>query len=136
MKNPATATRLLVAITLLALASCATNTATTNTNARENLLVAAGFKATLATTPQQQAHLQSLPAGKITPVIRGGSTYYILADPAKNELLVGTAGQYEYYQQLKKERNAAIEDETVARMQADTSTPAQWALWGSPLFPQ
>jgi hypothetical protein len=115
------------------LVACATNT--TSTITKENLLIAAGFTVKVASTPQQLAHLQSLPPGKIIQIVKNDQAFYVFAEPAKNQLLFGTPGQYQYYLQLKKERNAALEDETVARMQADTSNAAQWSLWGSPLYP-
>ena len=106
-------------------AACAT---TGNNDGRESLLISAGFKARLATTPQQQAHLNSLPANTITQVVKNGKTYYVLAEPLKNQVLVGTPGQYQYYQQLKKERNAAQQDYTEARSNADTA--GAWNVWG------
>ena len=114
----------LIALLLMA-AACAT---TGNNTDRETLLISAGFKAKLATTPQQQAHLISLPADTITQVVKNGKTYYVLAEPLKNQVLVGTPGQYQYYQQLKKDRNAAQQSYSEARMNADTS--GAWNVWG------
>ncbi|MGB8353715.1 MAG: hypothetical protein WCD79_07510 [Chthoniobacteraceae bacterium] len=113
-------------ILLLAIAAaCATTSSSTG---RETLLISAGFKAKLATTPQQKAYLNSLPAGTITQVVKNGKTYYVLAEPLKNQVLVGTPGQYEYYQQLKKDRNAAQQSYSEARTTADTS--GAWNVWG------
>src|SRR5579871_5175262 len=81
---------------LLALAiGCST------THDTENMLSAAGFKMVPANTPERQAHLNSLPADKITPVQRNGVTYYTFADPKQNVLYVGQEPQYQEYQRLR-----------------------------------
>ncbi|MBV8099693.1 MAG: hypothetical protein JOZ31_11095 [Verrucomicrobia bacterium] len=64
--------RLASIMTLLSLSfGCANTAQTTQT---ENLLSAAGFRTIIATTPQQQQHLQTLPKDAITAVARNGNT--------------------------------------------------------------
>src|SRR5690348_5270364 len=88
--------RIIGTITLLTLAIGGANTQQT-----ENLLSAAGFRTIIATTPQQQQHLQSLPRDAITAVQRKGQTYYVFADPAHNQIYVGNQLQYQRYQRLR-----------------------------------
>jgi len=63
------------AIALAALAAgCTTTTQTQN---KENLLIAAGFKVIIPKTAAQQQKLQSLPASKVSLVQRDGQIYYV-----------------------------------------------------------
>jgi hypothetical protein len=66
----------------------------------ESQLLAAGFKVMVARTPEQQQHLQSLPAGKVTEWQRTGKHFFIYADAAKNRIYVGTPKEYEAYLRL------------------------------------
>ena len=90
--------RVIGAFALLALAvGCA------STQQTENLLSAAGFRTVIVTNPQQQ----QLPPYKVTVAERDGKTYYVYADPARNQNYVGDQSQYQRYRQLKKELEAA-----------------------------
>jgi len=64
------------AIALLALAVGCT---ITQTQSKENPLVAAGFKVITPHTAAQQQKLQALPAGKVTLVQKDGKTYYVFS---------------------------------------------------------
>ena len=111
----------IIAIALAALAiGCATNQFT------ESMLSAAGFKAMPATTPQQQAHLKTLPADKVTTVVRDGKTYYVYPDKAHQMLYVGQAAQYQEYQKLRVQNQLAEEQITAAELQPDGA----WNAWG------
>ena len=90
-QNMKQATNLLIIIGAAALVTFVTGCATTKQT--ENLLSAAGFKAMPATTPQQQAHLKSLPPHKVTMVQRDGKTYYVFPDQAHQVLYVGQDAQ-------------------------------------------
>ena len=70
------------AIALLALAVGCT---ITQTQSKENPLVAAGFKVITPHTAAQQQKLQALPAGKVTLVQKEGKTYYVFPDAANNQ---------------------------------------------------
>jgi hypothetical protein len=69
----------------------------------ENLLSAAGFRTAIAANVQQQ----QLRPYKITVAEQNGKTYYLYADPARNQIYVGDPSQYQRYRQLKKELEAA-----------------------------
>ena len=81
----------------------------TTTQQTENLLSSSGFKATPATTVQQQAHLKSLPAHKVSSVQRDGKQYFVYPDVARNVLYVGQSAQYEQYKKLRAQQKLAEE---------------------------
>jgi hypothetical protein len=86
------------AIALFALAvGCA------STQQTENLLSTAGFRTVVVTNPQQQ----QLQPNKVTVTERNGKTYYVYADPARNQIYVGDQSQYQRYRQLKKQLEVA-----------------------------
>jgi hypothetical protein len=96
------------------------------TQERENTLAAAGFKMIPADTPEKKAHLNSLPADKLTPVQREGTLYYVFPDPRNNVLYVGQDQQYQQYRQLRLQKQMADEQLTAAQMNND----AAWEFWG------
>jgi hypothetical protein len=109
---------------LLALAALGFGCATTSQT--ENLLSAAGFKMMPATTPEQKAHLQTLPANKVTMVVRDGKTYFVFPDAKQQVLYVGQQAQYNEYQRLRLQKQMA---EDQAQAAAANSEPA-WGAWG------
>lgn len=98
------------------------------TGDRENMLTAAGFKEVPADTPARQAHLQSLPSDKITPVQRNGTRYYVFPDPKQNVLYVGQDQQYQQYQNLRLQKQMA--DEQLATAQMNENAWGVWGPWG------
>ena len=92
---------------------------------KENLLTAAGFKMVPADTPAKQAHLESLPPGKITPVERHGTMYYAFPDSKHNVLYVGQEPQYQEYQKLRLEKQMVKDQLATAQMDE-----AAWNVWG------
>jgi hypothetical protein len=98
------------------------------TGQTENLLSAAGFRIIIATTPQQQHHLQTLPPYKVTMARRNGKTYYVYADPAHNHIYVGTQFQYYRYRDLRLEKNLAQENLQTSELNAETAMG--WDVWG------
>jgi len=98
---------------------------------QENMLSAAGFKRVPADTPQRQAHLQSLPADRITPVQRDGVTYYTYPDPKQNVLYVGQESQYQEYRRLRLQKQMADERLEAAQMNQDNAWGV-WGPWGGP----
>jgi hypothetical protein len=91
----------------------------------ENMLSAAGFKMVPADTPEMKARLNSLPAGKITPVQREGTVYYTFPDPKNNVLYVGQEQQYQQYRLLGFQKQIADEQLNAAQLNND----AAWAFW-------
>ena len=100
-----------------------------NTAQTENLLSAAGFRTFIATTPQQQQHLQTLPKDAITAVSRNGNIYYVFADPAHNQIYVGNQAQYQRYQRLRLVNNLVQERLETAEMN-NATVAAGWGGWG------
>ena len=122
MKHPSF--KILGALALLALAAgCATDTKN-----KENIMTAAGFKTIVASSPGQQQHLKSLPAGKISLVQRKGKPYYVFPDLAHNQLYVGSPAQYKTYQQLRLQNKLATEQLESAELTQEATT--QWEMWG------
>jgi hypothetical protein len=117
MKHLFTGFRLVGAFAFLALA---VGCASTQTQTKENLLIAAGFRTVMANTPQRQQQLKTLPPNKVTLVQRNGKNYYVYADPAHYQIFVGTPAQYQKYQQLRLANNLAQD-----RLEA-----AQQNIWG------
>ena len=102
-----------------------TGCASTKPAERESLLSAAGFKMVPADTPQQQAHLKTLPAGKVSMTQRDGKDYFVYPDPAQNMLYVGNQAQYEQYQKLRVQHQMAQDQVTAAELNTD------WGPWGA-----
>ena len=114
--------------TLLAAGFClALAVGCNSTSNKESMLSAAGFRTVPADTPERQAHLQSLPPDKITPIQRDGTVYYTFPDPKRNVLFVGQEPQYQEYQRLSIDQQMANEQMMTAQVnQSDTG----WAVWG------
>ena len=111
---------LALAVAFVVVTGCST------TQKTENLLSAAGFKAIPATTPQQQAHLKTLPAHKVTMVVRDGQTSYVYPDVPHQVLYVGQDAQYQEYQRLRLQNQMAQDQVQAAEMNAEPG----WGVWG------
>ena len=118
-------TNLLTILSLAGLVAFATGCSTTKQT--ENLLSAAGFKITPATTLDQKAHLKSLPAGKVTTVQRNGTTYYVFPDAAKQVLYIGQQPQYQEYQKLRLQNQMAMDQLQAAELNSEPG----WSTWGA-----
>ena len=70
-----------------------------------NLLTQAGFKNIAASTTEQIAHLQRLPAGQVTVVSQNMKNYFVYPDAAGNRLWVGTEKEYQAYMRLRAQNN-------------------------------
>lgn len=99
-----------------------------NLQPTENMLVAAGFRAKAATTPQQLAHLKSLPAGKVTMVQRNGKVFYVFPDAANRTIYIGQQQAYQNYQQLRLQKQMSNENLEAAQLSA--AQPQAWDVWG------
>ena len=84
-----------------------------------------------ADTPDRQARLNSLPAGKITPVQRNVVLYYAFPDQKNNMLYVGQEQQYQQYKQLCLQKQIAEDQLAAAEMYNDAAWGA-WGPWGGP----
>ena len=116
-------------IILLALAvGCTTTTQTQN---KENLLIAAGFKVIIPKTAAQQEKLQTLPAGKVSLVQKNGQLYYVFPDAANNQAYVGGPQQYQTYKQLRLANQLSNENLEAAEMRQDAEMNlGAWGGWG------
>jgi hypothetical protein len=106
-----------------------------STKKTESLLLEAGFKITRADTPEKQAHLKSLPAGKVIRVNRDGVVYYVYADVKNNVLYVGKEPEYQQYkndlwlaQRTSENQNQAEYLEGTASMIWNGG--GVWEVWG------
>ena len=122
---------LIGAIALLALA---VGCAGTQTQTKENLLIAAGFKVIVPRTAVQQQKLKALPAGKVTLVQKSGQTYYVFPDAANNQAYVGGPKQYQAYRQLRLANKLTNENLEAAEMNEDSSL--NWDEWGGIAGPE
>jgi hypothetical protein len=124
MKQIQTAFKFLTVIALLALAvGCATESQN-----KQNLAIAAGFKIITPTKPDQITLLQSLPADKVTPVNYHGKTFYVLPDAKNNQAYVGGIEQYQAYQQLRLAQHLSNQNLEAAQMNSMNSM--NWGAWG------
>ena len=130
MKQMFTRFSLIGTFALLALAVGCTTTQTQN---KENLLVAAGFKVIVPHTAAQQQKLQALPPDHVTLVQKAGKTYYVFPDAANNQAYVGGPTQYQAYKQLRLTNKLANENLEAAEMNQDASMDwGTWGGWGAP----
>jgi len=116
------AVALAAALTLLA--GCATSKRTQIT---EDLLQGSGFKIVRATTPADQAQLQTLRPGKLTVVHRDGKTWYVYPDAARQQLYVGNPDQYQAYRRAYQDAQMVSEQCHAAPLQEDA---VEWAYGG------
>ena len=111
MKHRFTGFNLIGVIALLALAVSCTMTQR-ETQHKEKLLIAAGFKVVVPRTAAQEQKLKALPSDRVTLVQKDGKTYYVFPDTANNRAYVGGPTQYQAYTQIRTAiqfRNESLE---------------------------
>lgn len=87
-----------LAIALLALAVLVAGCASGRTvRQKETLLVAVGFRAIPAITPEQQWLIKTLPADKVSAITRCGRVYFVYPDHFRLTLYVGHDAEYLAY---------------------------------------
>jgi len=111
-----------------ALLSLAVGCASMQTQNKENLLIAAGFKVIVPRTATQQQKLQALTPDHVTLIQKDGKTYYVFPDAANNQAYVGGPKQYQAYKQLRLANKLANENLEAAEMNQDASM--NWGTWG------
>ena len=82
------------------------------TQHKEKLLIAAGFKVVVPRTAAQEQKLKALPSDRVTLVQKDGKTYYVFPDAANNRAYVGGPTQYQAYTQIRTAiqfRNESLE---------------------------
>lgn len=118
----------ILGLLLAAVAGCSTAPRARQT---ETLLVASNFKTVMATTPAQQAHLQTMTPGKFAIVKRNDKTYYVYPDAAHHRLYVGNRNQYLSYRQSFQDEQLSNGEVEGADLQEDA---AIWNFWGDDDF--
>jgi len=119
---------LIGALALLALAVGCASTASTQTQSKQDLLIAAGFRAVVPKTAAQQQKLRALPPDQVAMIQKGGQTYYVYPDAANNRALVGGPKQYQSYQQYRLAQHLSAEQLATAQAYQDASM--NWGGWG------
>jgi hypothetical protein len=122
MKHIFTGFNLIGAFALLAVA---VGCASMQTQNKENLLIAAGFKVIVPSTAAQQQKLKALPAGKVTLVQKDGKIYYVFPDAANNQAYVGGPTQYQAYRQIR----TAIQFRNESLEAAGLGQESDWGTW-------
>ena len=103
--------------------SCASDT-----QEKQNLAIAAGFKVITPKNAEQHNILTQLPANQVTPVNYQGKRYYVLPDVANNQAYVGGAEQYQAYQQLRLAQH--LSNQTLEAAQMNQMASMNWGAWG------
>jgi len=117
----------LILLGAVALAGCA-GMQTSETQDKEQLLSAAGFRLKLADTPAKQAKLKTLMPRRLVPHDFNGKLLYVYADPAQNRLYVGDQKAYQNFQALAVAKEIAEEERQAAALNADAGM--DWGMWG------
>jgi len=120
---------LLLAGALLAFATGCASTAQQRAQQTEKLLLASGFHIVPATTPVQQAHLQTLPPAKVTAVKRQGKVWYVFPDAARQQLYVGNSFQYQNFQGYAQDAMLMHAQLETANLTEDSAGWSSWAYW-------
>lgn len=95
---------------------------------RENMLIAAGFTARPADTPQRQTELKTLAPHKFAYQQRSGKTVYVYPDPTVCDCLyIGDEQAYQKYHQLALQKQIADEQLQAAQMNQQNF---DWGPWG------
>jgi hypothetical protein len=124
MKHIFTGLNLIGAMALLALTVSCTETQR-ETQHKEKLLIAAGFKVIVPRTAAHQQTLKALPSDRVTLVRKGRKTYYVFPDPANNRAYVGGPTQYQAYKQIR----TAIQFRNESLEAAGFGEEADWGSW-------
>ena len=123
MKIHSSTVSLACLVTVIALeAGCAASRQQT-----ESLLSEAGFKSRMATTPEQQDQLRTLPSGRMSVFTRKGESYFVYPDTDQNLLFFGKKAQYQAYQQLRE--SSGLGEEKLKDTQANADADG-WQVWG------
>ena len=120
MKQAKIAIQLVCAAALAAfLPACSTTGSATGSTATTPQMVTqltqAGFTPYSAKTAEQKAHIQSLPADKLTKVNRHGKNMWVYPDAANNQVYVGNSAQYKAFRAARKAQTGLNSEEDLVR---------------------
>jgi hypothetical protein len=111
---------MLALIAVLPLAACATIQRSEAKDTEQ--LLAAGFQAKPADTPEKLANLRAMPPRKLVSQAKDGKFVYSYADPDYCQCLyVGGPTEYSAYQRLAVQKEIAQEQRDAA---------LDWGMWG------
>jgi hypothetical protein len=111
---------MLALIAVLPLAACATIQRSEAKDTEQ--LLAAGFQAKPADTPEKLANLRAMPPRKLVSQAKDGKFVYSYADPDYCQCLyVGGPTEYSAYQRLAVQKEIAEEQREAAM---------DWGMWG------
>lgn len=97
----------------------------------EDLMIKAGFQVKRADTPERLAHLKTLTPRRLVRHDRGGTPYYVFADPDRCECVyVGNEAAYQRYRKLAQVSQAAAVQELA---EAGSQDNMRWGVW-DPFF--
>ena len=103
-----------------------------NTQDKETMLIAAGFKVVTPKTDAQKQKLKALPAGKIAMITKSGKTYYVYPDAADNQAYIGGPAEYQAYQQARAAAKLSEENLEAATLYSDSMMSWDtWDGWGA-----
>ncbi len=117
MKKAKLAIQLVCAAALAALvpACSTTGTSTAGSTGTSQQTVAwlsqSGFRPYSAKTAEQKAHVQSLPADKLTMVNRQGTNMWVYPDAANNQVYAGSSAQYKAFRALRRSQTGLDSEE-------------------------
>jgi hypothetical protein len=131
--NPLKSPFMFVLAVAMTIVGCTTTSQiSSNTQSKESMLVASGFKTITPKTSAQMQKLQQLPSGKIAMVKKSGKTYYVYPDAPNNQAYVGGPKEYQAYLQLCASNNLAQENlETAVLYQDSMMNWGRWGGWGA-----
>jgi hypothetical protein len=131
--------QIIIVLALLgSIVGCASTQTSSNTQSKENMLVASGFKVITPKNATQQQKLQNLPPNKVAMIQKSGKTYYVFPDAAHNQAYVGGPKEYQAYKQLRAANNAnntvavaSANEDTVVIVQGNYGDWAGYGGWGA-----
>lgn len=129
MKSTLITSALAATVLCIALNAC-TLLREANSSSDEQTLIAAGFQARPADTPAKLAVVQSLPPYKVVPRQTAGRVGYVYAAPDKSMIYVGSAAEYQKYEQLSIQQDVAEENEMAAMDNEMSAEDWDWDPWG------
>ena len=85
------------------------------TQSKEKLLIAAGFRVIVLKTAAQEQLVKSFPPDKVTRIRYAGKRYYVFPDAARNRAYVGRSTEYHRYRRLRLANRLSNENQKPPR---------------------
>jgi hypothetical protein len=98
---------------------------------KQNLAIAAGFKAITPVKPEHIELLPKLPKNTMSQISYQGKAYYVLPDVENNQAFVGGPAEYQAYQKLSLQKQISDANLQAAQMnQMAAMNSMNWSAWG------